>query len=84
MFSLRDIKNKIREIIRETRSLDLLQSSEIKIENMIRTSEGHYEISGTYEYKSLFGITIETGEFNITLDDKLQPIIVDIKARNHI
>ncbi len=75
---MREIKNVIREMIRDARGLLFLSDYDIKIENMKKVDD-NYEISGMYEYKGLFGDSvIESGRFKVVLDKDLEVISLEI------
>ncbi|MCS7365451.1 MAG: hypothetical protein NDF54_08455 [archaeon GB-1867-035] len=72
------LKKVLIKILKEWRGLTFLSSDELKIENF-KKYDDKYEFSGKYEYTTLFGLTIESGEFKIILDKNLKPISVNIK-----
>ncbi len=72
---IRKIKEAVRNVIKEARELVLL---DVKFES-IKKVNNDYEVSGIYESKTLFGDVIESGEFEIILDENLDIISVKIK-----
>jgi len=75
------IKNALTTIIKESRGPITLLPNEVTIDSLHKKNN-HYEIMGSYKYTNIFGVTLEEGSFKIVLDEKLEPIEIEIKPKS--
>ncbi len=78
------IKRKIIEIIKVFRSLGLITDSDVIINELNKSINDVYEVSGEYNYKTMYkNDKSEKGVFTISIDKNLKPIKVKITPESN-
>lgn len=75
-----DIKKRVIKVIEEFRGLFPLLPSQVKIDFLEKKDEG-YILRGNYRYPGILGNVIEEGDFEVELDNNLNPVKVKITPR---
>lgn len=78
--SVTEIKNSLVKIIKEFRGFAYLLPSEVRI-SFLEKKGDKYILKGNYKYTSILGGIVEEGDFEIELDNNLNPIKVEINPK---